>query len=176
MRFVGAGGDTLADPNIIPIAAIQRVEVLADGASSIYGSDAVSGVVNFITRKDYEGLELRLEAGFADQYNATNGTLLWGTQVGQGLGDVRRRLYLFQSELRGNARRLTSMGDYTSIGGTNFTSVFGCPGAAIIVPGNTGVFLSPPLPPPRCPTPRTARTAISSPMATPCPNRCARTR
>jgi len=46
MRFVGAGGDTLADPNIIPTVAIQRVEVLADGASSIYGSDAVSGVVN----------------------------------------------------------------------------------------------------------------------------------
>src|SRR5206468_10456627 len=79
MRFAGAGGDTLGDPNIIPIAAIQRVEVLADGASAIYGSDAVSGVVNFITRKDYEGLEIGLEEGVADQYNATSGTLLWGT-------------------------------------------------------------------------------------------------
>ncbi len=141
MRFVGAGGDSLADPNIIPTAAIQRVEVLADGASSIYGSDAVSGVVNFITRKDYEGLEIGLEGGVADQYNATNGTLLWGTKWDKG-SVMFAAGYLFQSELKGSARRLTSMGDYTSIGGTNYTSVYGCPAAAIIVPGNAGVFLS----------------------------------
>jgi iron complex outermembrane receptor protein len=141
MRFVGAGGDTLADPNIIPTAAIERVEVLADGASSVYGSDAVSGVVNFITRKDYEGLEIGLEAGVADQYNATSGTLLWGTKWDKG-SVMFAAGYLFQSELRGSARHLTSMGDYTSIGGTNYTSVYGCPAAAIIVPGNAGVFLS----------------------------------
>ena len=141
MRFVGAGGDTLADPNIIPTAAIQRVEVLADGASAIYGSDAVSGVVNFITRKDYEGLEIGLEAGMADQYNATNGTLLWGTRWDKG-SVMFAAGYLFQSELRGSARRLTSFGDFTPIGGTNYTSVYGCPAASIIVPGNTGVFLS----------------------------------
>ena len=141
MRFVGAGGDTLADPNIIPTAAIQRVEVLADGASAIYGSDAVSGVVNFITRKDYEGLEIGLEAGLADSYNATNGTLLWGTKWDKG-SVMFAAGYLFQSELRGSARRLTSFGDFTSIGGNNYTSVFGCPAAAIIVPGNSGVFLS----------------------------------
>ena len=141
MRFVGAGGDTLADPNIIPTVAIQRVEVLADGASSIYGSDAVSGVVNFITRKDYEGLQLGVEAGFADQYNTTSGSLLWGTKWDKGSVMVAGG-YLFQSELRGSARRLTSMGDYTSIGGTNYTSVYGCPSASIIVPGNAGVFLS----------------------------------
>src|SRR6201996_896457 len=141
MRFVGAGGDTLADPNIIPTAAIQRVEVLADGASAIYGSDAVSGVVNFITRKDYEGLQIGLEEGVADQYNATNGTLLWGTKWDKG-SVMFAAGYLFQSELRGSARRLTSFGDFTSIGGNNYTSVFGCPAAAIIVPGNSGVFLS----------------------------------
>jgi len=141
MRFVGAGGDTLADPNIIPTVAIQRVEVLADGASSIYGSDAVSGVVNFITRKDYEGLQLSVEAGVADQYNTTSGSLLWGTKWDKG-SVMLAGGYTFQSELRGSARRLTSMGDYTSIGGTNYTSVYGCPSAAIIVPGNAGVFLS----------------------------------
>jgi iron complex outermembrane recepter protein len=141
MRFVGAGGDTLADPNIIPTVAIQRVEVLADGASSIYGSDAVSGVVNFITRKDYEGLQLSVEAGVADQYNTTSGSLLWGTKWDKG-SVMLAGGYTFQSELRGSARRLTSMGDYTSIGGTNYTSVYGCPSAGIIVPGNAGVFLS----------------------------------
>jgi iron complex outermembrane receptor protein len=141
MRFVGAGGDTLADPNIIPTIAIQRVEVLADGASSVYGSDAVSGVVNFITRKDYEGLEIGIEGGVADQYNTTSGSLLWGTKWDKG-SVMLAAGYLFQSELKGSARRLTSMGDYTSIGGNNYTSVYGCPAASIIVPGNAGVYLS----------------------------------
>jgi iron complex outermembrane receptor protein len=142
MRFVGAGGDTLADPNILPTAAIQRVEVLADGASSVYGSDAVSGVVNFITRNEYEGLELGLQMGYADQYNTTSGTLLWGTSWDKGSVMVAGG-YLFQSNLPGSARRLTSMGDFQSIGGNNYDNVYGCPTAAIAVPGISGIFLSP---------------------------------
>src|SRR5688572_15641121 len=46
------------DINAIPVSAIERVEVLKDGASALYGSDAVAGVINIILRKDYEGLEL----------------------------------------------------------------------------------------------------------------------
>ena len=46
------------DINSIPVSAIERVEVLKDGASAVYGSDAVAGVVNIILRKDFEGLEL----------------------------------------------------------------------------------------------------------------------
>lgn len=59
-----AGGDG-AQVNIsaIPIAAIERVEVLKDGASSIYGSDAIAGVVNFILTRSYQGLELGLSGG-----------------------------------------------------------------------------------------------------------------
>ena len=130
LRLVGAGGDTLADPNIIPTAAIERVEVLAEGASSVYGSDAVSGVVNFITRKDYEGLELNVQAGFADQYNTTSGTFLWGTHWNKGSVLVAGG-YVYQSELRGSARKITSMGDFQSIGGNNYDNVYGCPAAAI---------------------------------------------
>ena len=43
------------DLNMIPFAALERVEVLRDGASSLYGTDAIGGVINFITRKDYRG-------------------------------------------------------------------------------------------------------------------------
>jgi outer membrane receptor protein involved in Fe transport len=50
-----------ADISLIPLAALDRVEILTDGASSIYGSDAVAGVVNFITRKDYQGAETNLQ-------------------------------------------------------------------------------------------------------------------
>ena len=42
------------DLNMIPFAALERVEVLRDGASALYGSDAVGGVINFITKKDYQ--------------------------------------------------------------------------------------------------------------------------
>ncbi|MCK5746677.1 MAG: TonB-dependent receptor plug domain-containing protein, partial [Oricola sp.] len=54
------------DPSIIPSIAIDRVEVIADGASAIYGSDAVAGVVNFNLRKNFEGVEVRGRYGLAD--------------------------------------------------------------------------------------------------------------
>lgn len=49
--------------NTIPLAAIERIEVLRDGASAVYGSDAVAGVVNFILRKDYDGIEVGVNYG-----------------------------------------------------------------------------------------------------------------
>lgn len=51
------------DLNSIPMGAIERVEILTDGASAIYGSDAIGGVVNVITRKDYNGAEVSLQKG-----------------------------------------------------------------------------------------------------------------
>ncbi len=60
--FFGAAVDIAA----LPISAIERVEILTDGASALYGSDAVGGVVNFILRSDFEGAETRIRAGSAD--------------------------------------------------------------------------------------------------------------
>jgi iron complex outermembrane recepter protein len=58
------GGSTASvDINSIPLAAIERVEVLRDGASASYGSDAVAGVVNFILRKEFDGLQLSADVG-----------------------------------------------------------------------------------------------------------------
>ena len=51
-------GSSFVDTSMIPASALQRVEVLKEGAASIYGSDAVAGVVNYITRKDFEGTEI----------------------------------------------------------------------------------------------------------------------
>ena len=50
------------DLNVIPLAAIDRVEVLKDGASAIYGTDAVAGVINFILRQDFRGAECQRRA------------------------------------------------------------------------------------------------------------------
>ena len=63
-RRVAPGGfGTFVDISLIPISAIDRVDVLTDGASAIYGSDAVGGVVNFLLRDDYDGAETDLRFG-----------------------------------------------------------------------------------------------------------------
>src|SRR4051812_46967373 len=60
----GSGGVQFVDLNVVPVSAVERIEVLTDGASAIYGSDAVSGVVNIILKKNYQGLELGGYFGF----------------------------------------------------------------------------------------------------------------
>jgi outer membrane receptor protein involved in Fe transport len=64
-RLAGTDAGTAADISSIPLAAIDRVEVVTDGASAIYGSDAVAGVVNFILKKSYNGLATSLDFGGA---------------------------------------------------------------------------------------------------------------
>ncbi len=59
-RMPTIGGRTTVDLNLIPMAAIDRIEILKDGASAIYGSDALGGVINFITKKDYDGANIAL--------------------------------------------------------------------------------------------------------------------
>jgi iron complex outermembrane receptor protein len=80
---VGAGGSEAAQPadlGLIPTAAIERIEVLRDGASAIYGSDAIAGVINIITRKDAEGGSASLRAG---QFFDGEGDSL-SARIGQG--------------------------------------------------------------------------------------------
>lgn len=62
-RLAPSGNDDFVDVSMIPFAAIERVEVLTDGASAIYGSDAVGGVVNFILRRDYGTTETSIRLG-----------------------------------------------------------------------------------------------------------------
>ena len=57
------GTSSFVDINLIPLGSIERVEILKDGASAIYGADAVAGVVNFITKRDFEGVEVSAEYG-----------------------------------------------------------------------------------------------------------------
>ena len=64
--IAGVGGKIFVDVNIIPPSAIERVEVLQDGASAIYGSDAVGGVVNFILKQKFDGLDVGGRVGVAD--------------------------------------------------------------------------------------------------------------
>ncbi|MGM0629725.1 MAG: TonB-dependent receptor plug domain-containing protein [Pseudomonadota bacterium] len=74
------GADSFVNVNNIPMSAIERIEVLTDGASSIYGSDAIAGVINFIMRKDFEGHEVSLMYG--DDTNSADGSRYNATYVG----------------------------------------------------------------------------------------------
>jgi iron complex outermembrane receptor protein len=62
--------DQYVDISMIPLTAVERIEVLPDGASAVYGSDAVAGVVNFITSRDYDGADSRLRFGASSNGDA----------------------------------------------------------------------------------------------------------
>lgn len=59
----GTGANSAVDLNMIPTSIIERIEVLKDGASALYGADAVAGVVNIITRRNFDGLKIDAKAG-----------------------------------------------------------------------------------------------------------------
>ena len=65
-HVAGTAGSAAVDTNSIPVGLIDRVEVLTGGASAIYGADGVSGVVNFITKRDFDGLDMRAQYGWSD--------------------------------------------------------------------------------------------------------------
>ena len=69
-----SGGNTFVDISLIPIAAVERIEVLSDGASATYGSDAVSGVVNIILKSNYTGVEV------GGQYGWSPGNTNWSNR------------------------------------------------------------------------------------------------
>lgn len=85
-NFASPGGSSGVDLNAIPAAAIARVEVLKDGASAIYGADAIGGVINFITRPDYRGAEI--SAYYGDTQHGGAGKQIF-TLAG-GVGDVNK--------------------------------------------------------------------------------------
>ena len=76
---------TSVDINSIPLAAVERVEVLKDGASGVYGSDAVAGVINFILRKNFHGVELNAYVGTP---TAHGGGKSAKASIVVGLGDI----------------------------------------------------------------------------------------
>lgn len=83
-RMVNAGHWTAPDPDVIPPGMIQRVEVVPDGGSATYGSDAVGGVINFVTRERFDGVMATARQGFADNFRTFDANLTAGKDWGSG--------------------------------------------------------------------------------------------
>ena len=121
------------DINSIPVAAIERIEVLKDGASALYGSDAVAGVVNIITRRNYVGSEVTAHYGATTKSGNDELSLsaIWGT--GSGDANVTAIFDYFRNSTLGNAERGTlGSANQTAQGGEDFRSSRGYPGRFVV--------------------------------------------
>jgi outer membrane receptor protein involved in Fe transport len=88
----GIGGTSSVDVNNIPIDLLERIEIITGGASAVYGSEAVAGVVNFILRNDFEGVRVRAQAGVTDE--GDNPRQLIAVTGGYNFGDDRGNITL----------------------------------------------------------------------------------
>lgn len=79
--------DSAIDPNNIPVSALDRTEVLRDGASSVYGSDAIGGVINFVTKKSYTGASITVKGGVPQHAGGGESS---GLSFIAGKGDLAR--------------------------------------------------------------------------------------
>jgi iron complex outermembrane receptor protein len=115
--------NTFVNLNSIPLSAVERVEILKDGASAIYGSDAIAGVINIILRKDYEGTEIAATYGGTSYGDGNEGIL----SLIKGWNTAKSNLtvvldYFNRSAISRADREFSKNADHTSQGGIDFTS------------------------------------------------------
>jgi iron complex outermembrane receptor protein len=139
-NLVGISGlATTPDAGLIPIIVLDRVDVLPDGASSIYGANAIAGVINFVTRDTYQGFKANVSVGVADGYSAFNAGMMvgtdWGTGGVYGAFEHKENTYLMARD-----RAYTKM-DLTSIGGRDSRGT-SCDLANITAPGGNNYALT----------------------------------
>lgn len=136
----GAKGD-FADVSSVPLAAVDRVDVLLDGASALYGSDAVGGVVNIILKTDFEGAETRLRSGFAEASTAEE--FSFGQTFGlqwEGGGLLLSGEYYQREALRRADRDYAASADLTRFGGTDHRNFLSAPGNILVFNPATSSF------------------------------------
>jgi outer membrane receptor protein involved in Fe transport len=111
----GAGVGSVVDTDQIPVSAIERIEILRGGASAIYGADAVAGVVNVITRRDYSGMRVDASAQSSDKFDYSQ----YATSVTLGANAEKARANVsisYQRQTRlGTEDRDFTMGHTTQI-------------------------------------------------------------
>ena len=127
-RRIGYSGlfGGVTDISTIPLSMVDRIEILLDGASAVYGSDAVGGVVNIITRKDYSGVELDLNYGRPHKsgYDESRANLSTGFAWNGGRGNVGYE-YFEDSGLDASLRDRITEENRRNVGANNFNQPFG---------------------------------------------------
>ncbi|WP_082439027.1 MULTISPECIES: TonB-dependent receptor [unclassified Sphingomonas] len=133
---LGGLGGAFADVSLIPLGAIDRVEVLTDGASAIYGADAVAGVVNIRLRNRFEGAETLLRTGTA---NGGMGDVQIGQIIGKKWngGHLTLAYQFSQREALAAAKRAFATEDLRPFGGPDYRSLFAVPGTITAANGET---------------------------------------
>jgi len=114
------------DLSTIPLALVERIEVLPAGASAVYGGDALAGVINIVLRKDGSGVELRVRHDSADGYDANNASILWGKAWSKGGFNVAAT-WSKNGGLWNDERSLTADMDYRRFGGRDLRATYGSP-------------------------------------------------
>lgn len=139
-NLVGISGlATAPDAGVIPTIVLRQVDVLPDGASSIYGANAITGVINFVTRDNYQGFMGNVSKGFADGYSSFNASMMAGTEWGSG-GAYLAFEHKANSFLFAKDRDYTKM-DLTSRGGRDSRGT-SCELANISAPGGLNYALT----------------------------------
>lgn len=137
-------GGNVYNINSIPMGAVERIEVLKDGASAIYGSDAVAGVVNIILRKDYQGTEARVSYNntFDTDSAVTSAAITTGVRGERGNGMFTIEAYR-QNGMMARDRKFSASADQRSRGGQDVRVAPGLRGTVYAMPGQVlpGVFL-----------------------------------
>ncbi|HKE47615.1 MAG TPA: TonB-dependent receptor [Rhodanobacteraceae bacterium] len=113
-----------SNPNDIPANMVERIEVLTDGASSVYGSDAVAGVVNFILRSEYQGAELAATYGISDHDDGARRGYQFTFGQGTDKGSIMAGISYNKQDQVLAAHRAFSK-DAVSLYGTNGLSPYG---------------------------------------------------
>ena len=141
----GYGNATFVDLNQIPLGIVDRIEVLLDGASAIYGSDAVAGVVNVILRRSYRGAEVAAAFGRSSHHDArqrqASVTLGFGDLVADGYNVFAGFSHLDQDPVASTARWHSQSSDYRNFGLPDFRSTYAYPGNLYTADNRT--FLQP---------------------------------
>jgi iron complex outermembrane recepter protein len=141
-RIAGSGSmGAFADLSTIPTGALDHVEVLTDGASAIYGSDAVGGVVNILLRQHFEGAETRVRLGTVTSGGKRDLQLdqTFGRRWGSG-GVMLSYEYSYRGRLASADRGYARSADSRPFGGTDHRVIFSLPGNIIGFDPTTGAF------------------------------------
>lgn len=129
---------SFVDLNSIPMAAIERIEILKDGASALYGADAVAGVMNIVLRKDYEGAEMSV--GYQSDVEGDSPQKSFNTIFGGGNNKTHFTAtfnYLDREALFYRDRDFAVTADQSLNGGSDQRSLFGSPPTLISYEGGT---------------------------------------